>query len=257
MVKLTRDPGHGGKDSGAVNDQTGLKEKDVVLKISNSLGWVFDNMCEGVSHNCTRYEDKFVELGNRCNIANRYGADFFASFHVDSADAIGKRFTTYIHPNAPKRTRDISQRLHDEMWNNFYSKFGVFTNGGVLTGDYAVLRDTNMDACLFENGFINNIEHVKLLSQFNEGGFLDQLVMAYARAFSKVFGFKLKENQNNGGNQMTEQNKNNQLSDWAKPAWGWALEKGLVDKTVNPQKVLTTEELIGILMQYHLRADRY
>lgn len=60
-----------------------------------------------------------------------------------------------------------------------------------------------------------------------------------------------------GGNQMTEQNKNNQPSDWAKPAWEWALEKGLIDKTVDPQKVLTTEELIGILMQYHLRADRY
>lgn len=236
-------------DSGAVNGQTGLKEKDVVLKISNSLGWVFDNMCEGVEHNCTRYDDTFIELGERCRIANRYGANFFASFHVDSADAVGQRFTTYIHPNAPQRTRDLTQRLHDEMWNNFYSKYGVFTNGGVREADYAVLRGTNMDACLFENGFINNMEHVKLLSQFNDGGFLDQLVMAYARAFSKVFGFKLKENQNNnGGNNMaTEQNK--QPSDWAKDAWNWGLQKGIVDGNSHPHEAVTEEVLVHMLQR--------
>ncbi|MFA2861482.1 N-acetylmuramoyl-L-alanine amidase [Bacillus paranthracis] len=196
MFKLTRDPGHGGKDSGTVNGQTKLTEKAVVLHVSNKLGQILDT-CQGVVHNSTRSTDVFIPLGERCNIANRYGASFFASIHVDDASEVGKRFTTYIHPNAPKRTRDLSQKLHNEMWNNFYSKFGVFTNGEVREADYAVLRGTSMDACLFENGFMNNMEHVKLLSQFNEGGFLDQLAAAYARAFAKVFGFTVSGSANN------------------------------------------------------------
>ncbi|WP_255294545.1 N-acetylmuramoyl-L-alanine amidase [Bacillus cereus] len=136
-----------------MNNQTGLKEKDVVFKVSNGLGKVFDTKCEGVSHNCTGQTDVFIELNERCNIANRYEADFFASFHVDSASTVGQ----HIHPNAPKQTRDLAQHVHDEMWNNFYLKFGVFTHGDVRTADYAVLRGTRMDACLFKNGFMNNM----------------------------------------------------------------------------------------------------
>ncbi|MBL2068789.1 N-acetylmuramoyl-L-alanine amidase, partial [Klebsiella pneumoniae] len=78
MFKLTRDPGHGGKDSGTVNGQTKLTEKAVVLHVSNKLGQILDT-CQGIVHNSTRSTDVFIPLGERCNIANRYGASFFAS----------------------------------------------------------------------------------------------------------------------------------------------------------------------------------
>lgn len=62
MAEITRNPGHGGKDSGTVNSKTGLQEKDVVLKISNGLGWGFDTMCEGVEHSGTRHSDVFIKI---------------------------------------------------------------------------------------------------------------------------------------------------------------------------------------------------
>ncbi|OPA24195.1 hypothetical protein BHL53_14635 [Bacillus cereus] len=198
MFKLTRDAGHGGNDPGAIGT-TRLQEKDVVFNIVNRLGSIFDNQCSGIIHNTTRNDDRFVSLQGRCDIANQFKADFFASFHVDSAQPTGKRFTTYIQTGVNAETKRLAEALHNEIWK-YYMQFGVFTNGGVREHNLHVLRNTNMPACLFENGFINNPEHEMLLSQFHENGFLDGLARSYAEAFAKVFGFKINSQENNNVN---------------------------------------------------------
>lgn len=76
------DAGHGGHDSGTLGDNT--KEKDVVLKIALKVGNYIKENIKDVKVIYTRETDKFIELNERANIANRNHADLFISIHANS-----------------------------------------------------------------------------------------------------------------------------------------------------------------------------
>ena len=83
------DAGHGGKDPGALGSKT--HEADVNLAVALKLGdYIKENMRD-VKVIYTRDKDKFVELNERANIANRNDADLFISIHCNAA---GKGTTT-------------------------------------------------------------------------------------------------------------------------------------------------------------------
>ncbi len=77
------DAGHGGEDNGAVGP-TGLKEKDVVLKIAKHLFKLLkdDGRFKPVM---TRQDDTFIPLSQRTAIANAVGGDLFVSIHANAA----------------------------------------------------------------------------------------------------------------------------------------------------------------------------
>ena len=76
------DPGHGGKDPGALGPN--IKEKDVVLAISLKLGKYIEENFEDVKVIYTRDTDVFIPLDERANIANKNKADLFISIHANS-----------------------------------------------------------------------------------------------------------------------------------------------------------------------------
>jgi N-acetylmuramoyl-L-alanine amidase len=76
------DPGHGGHDHGARGER-GLVEKDLVLDIS--LRAAEQLRSRGVSVLLTREEDRFVDLEERTQLANRAKADLFVSVHANSS----------------------------------------------------------------------------------------------------------------------------------------------------------------------------
>ncbi len=76
------DPGHGGRDPGAVGRNT--TEKDVVLPISLKLGEYIREYLPDVKVIFTRTTDEFVEIHRRAEIANSAGADLFISVHANS-----------------------------------------------------------------------------------------------------------------------------------------------------------------------------
>lgn len=93
--RLVLDPGHGGEDPGAIGP-TGLKEKDVCLKIAHlvkgkikkALGW------EVVM---TREDDRFLPLEDRTAIANSVNGNLFVSIHANAApDRHIRGVETYI-----------------------------------------------------------------------------------------------------------------------------------------------------------------
>ncbi len=77
------DAGHGGGDPGAINPATGLREKDVTLKIARAIR---DALVEGGRARValTRDDDRFIVLRERFGIARRLKADLFISVHCDS-----------------------------------------------------------------------------------------------------------------------------------------------------------------------------
>jgi N-acetylmuramoyl-L-alanine amidase len=77
------DPGHGGKDPGAVGAK-GEREKDVVLSIAQLLGKRLKKE-KGFDVKLVRSEDFFVPLRKRVEIARQHKADMFISVHADAA----------------------------------------------------------------------------------------------------------------------------------------------------------------------------
>ena len=77
------DPGHGGKDPGAIGGK-GTYEKSVTLGISRYLIEYLDGD-KTLSGYLTRSGDRFIDLGERSKIARKRKADMLISIHADSA----------------------------------------------------------------------------------------------------------------------------------------------------------------------------
>ncbi len=76
------DAGHGGKDSGTSGAVS--KEKNIALNIALKLGKTIEQNLKDVKVIYTRTSDKFIELEERAQIANKNGADLFISIHCNS-----------------------------------------------------------------------------------------------------------------------------------------------------------------------------
>lgn len=81
------DPGHGGKDSGALG--ANAQEKDIVLTVGKLLKKELEK--EGFNVKMTRDKDVFIELGQRANLANQWDGDLFISLHCNAIDATPER----------------------------------------------------------------------------------------------------------------------------------------------------------------------
>jgi len=76
------DPGHGGKDPGAIG-RHGTREKDVVFGVAKSLEHMINNT-PGFHAVLTRKGDYFISLRERLNIAHEDKADMFIAIHADA-----------------------------------------------------------------------------------------------------------------------------------------------------------------------------
>ena len=99
------DPGHGGKDPGALGKTRKTDEKHIVLSVSKMLGDMIKAAYPDVKVVYTRSTDVFVELKERANIAKRNKADLFISIHCNSA-ANTKAFGASAWILGPKSTRN-------------------------------------------------------------------------------------------------------------------------------------------------------
>lgn len=156
MPKICIDPGHGGKDSGAIG--LDLQEKNIVLSISKKLKSLLQE--KGLTVYMTREDDRFIELKERCVIANNLKADLFISIHCNSAEnkkAYG--FEIYHSPASMKGQKlcaDIKLAINE-------NKDIIRTDRGIKTANFTVLTNTNMPAVLVETAFISNTDDREIL----------------------------------------------------------------------------------------------
>lgn len=82
QVIIAIDPGHGGRDPGAIGKK-GTREKDITLAVGKKL-FKEINRQSGYTAILTRSRDKFIALPSRVKKARQLQADFFVSLHADS-----------------------------------------------------------------------------------------------------------------------------------------------------------------------------
>jgi len=191
------DPGHGGKDPGAI--AFGLKEKDIVLKVAKKLAEHLRNDLDAKVL-LTRNDDYFLPLEERTAIANTNDADLFISLHINAHPSPRVRgFETYFlnlstndeamrvaaRENATSAhqmsdLQDIlsdimqnskineSSRLAQQVHNSIVSGLSptpfVLKNMGVKQAPFYVLIGAGMPAILIELAFISNPEDAELLA---------------------------------------------------------------------------------------------
>ncbi|MAF15087.1 MAG: N-acetylmuramoyl-L-alanine amidase [Marinomonas sp.] len=81
-VVVVIDPGHGGKDPGALG-QYKVREKDIVLSIGRELAKRL-NAIQGIKAVMTRSTDEYLQLRDRSRIAREANADLLISIHADA-----------------------------------------------------------------------------------------------------------------------------------------------------------------------------
>jgi N-acetylmuramoyl-L-alanine amidase len=197
--KIVLDPGHGGKDPGAIGVD-GVAEKDIVLKIAKKLAARI-RKDPGVQVVLTRKDDRFVSLEDRTAIANAEDADLFISLHMNAASSGEARgLETYYLDNTTDEAsmrlaasenstsrRNISDlqfilsdmtqnmkledsvtlahRLHDSLVGSMSQKLGEVKDLGVKKALFYVLVGARMPSVLLEMFFITNKSEGRAMQQ--------------------------------------------------------------------------------------------
>lgn len=172
-ITVVIDPGHGGKDSGTIaEDKT--TEKALNLRVAPRV----ESMLRERGYNVimTRTTDEFIALSERAAIANRNDADIFVSIHFNSAGSASPYGieVLYASENDVELKKDAGDQtlLAREVLNAVLKETGANSRGIKNRPELAVLRRTNMTACLIEGGFMSNPDE---LEKLKSDSYLDKL----------------------------------------------------------------------------------
>jgi N-acetylmuramoyl-L-alanine amidase len=199
LRKIVIDPGHGGKDPGAIG-VGGIAEKDIVLAVAKRLALKLKREM-GVEVVLTRDDDSFVDLKDRTAIANTEKADLFISLHVNaSPNAEARGLETYYLDNTTDEAANrlaarenavargsvtdvqfilsdmiqnlkledsitLANRLHASVVSQVGRRYGEVRDLGVKKALFYVLVGARMPSVLVELFFVTNKSEARALSK--------------------------------------------------------------------------------------------
>jgi N-acetylmuramoyl-L-alanine amidase len=141
------DPGHGGRDPGAVGIGS-IEEADIVLDISRKLANALEQ--QGVRTVLTRRDDREIDLDPRITTAERANATVFVSVHANAISLSRPEVNgaeTYYYASTE------GYRLAQSIQSSIIRQTGM-VDRGVREARFYVLRNTSMPAALVETGFV-------------------------------------------------------------------------------------------------------
>jgi len=197
IERIVVDPGHGGKDPGAIG-RNGTAEKDITLQVGLKLRDLIAQRL-GKKVLMTRDRDVFIELGDRAKFANSKDADLFLSIHVNSHPQRSTKGLEVYHFGiaSDRRALEVAARENDvpvkdlaagvqfiladvltdkkiqdslelawstkeAMVARLDKRYDVVDHG-VKTAPFYVLRYTAMPSILTEIAFISNQTEERLM----------------------------------------------------------------------------------------------
>lgn len=215
------DPGHGGKDPGAIGRSFKTYEKNITLSMGQELKKQLES--KGFKVYMTRSTDIFIPLRKRVDIARSYHADLFISLHADSTvnrKAQGLSIYTLSENASDKEAAALAERenkadiidgmdfsdnspeindvlisLSQNDSRNKSSKFAGYvvddikkqvtlvSNAHKFAG-FAVLKAPDIPSVLLEMGYLSNYTEEKYLRQPN---YRKKIAESITRAVVKYF----------------------------------------------------------------------
>ncbi|MDY6901793.1 MAG: N-acetylmuramoyl-L-alanine amidase [Cyanobacteriota bacterium] len=154
-VSVIIDPGHGGKDPGAIGIG-GLREKDVILPISIRVAQILQQ--NGVQAILTRNSDFFVSLKGRVDMAERRNADLFVSIHANSV-GLSRPDVSGLEVYYYSSGYNLAQSVRSGILNSVRVR-----DRRVRKARFYVLRKTSMPAILVETGYVTGREDAAKLA---------------------------------------------------------------------------------------------
>tara|TARA_B000000532_G_scaffold84692_1_gene67861 strand:- start:1417 stop:2574 length:1158 start_codon:yes stop_codon:yes gene_type:complete len=200
ITTIVIDPGHGGKDPGAIGYHN-IKEKHIVLDIAKELGSFLRKEMPELNILYTRDDDTFLGLKNRTEFANKNKGHMFLSIHANASTAKTARgFEIFLlQPNSVDKAIDVAVRenasiffednpeqyeqnqmiasVSEKMYLQESEKLAVSIQSavkkelpktrmrGIKQAGFYVLVGAAMPKVLIEAGFITNKSEAKLLNK--------------------------------------------------------------------------------------------
>lgn len=189
VSRVVLDPGHGGKDAGAIGPG-GLREKDVTLDVARRAAPALIE--QGIQVVLTRDDDRLPTLEERTARANAFGADLFVSIHCNASEVKGHRgVETYVldatrdelaarvaaRENATplgrgdelaailgrirfadqaRRSSHFAYLLQRASMGALRTRYQDVADGGVHNAGFYVLVGASMPSVLFEVSYLSN-----------------------------------------------------------------------------------------------------
>ncbi len=218
---IVLDPGHGGKDPGAVSSDGRLKEKELTLDIAKRLRESLQRRIPQVKVHLTREEDRFLTLQERTANANVIDADLFISIHCNGATDSSFRGieTFYLSKASSPRALKVAARenaiplakmsdleatlldlmvtskktesdalaraVHRSMVRSIKGIMPASRDRGVKQAPFYVLLGAKMPAILVECAFISSSREKNKL---NSSGYLDSVADGIAFGAESYLG---------------------------------------------------------------------
>ena len=242
---IVLDPGHGGTDSGAEN-QNGISsesESKLTLKIANYVKQELEKSSQFVVY-MTRTDDSYVGLSERVNYAASKNADILVSMHLNSADsktANGAeilvprtgRYNSKIAENAGQLAQDILKKLVSlGLYNRGLvyrdSASGTKYPDGSTADYYAIVRQglkAGIPSIIVEHAFISSTVDAKFLDSEAD---LQKIGRADAEGIAQYFGVTLSNSSNNNSNSNSGDSDKN---GWVKENRNWYYYKSNAKQT--------------------------
>jgi len=175
------DPGHGGKDPGAVVGS--YSEKAITLKVSTLVKQKLE--AAGAKVYMTRTGDTYPSLQDRVDFTDANYGEIFVSIHVNSAANTSAQGTETYYAKTTgdmyQEDIDLATFVNNQIVNNLNMK-----NRGVKEEQYYVIRNTIIPAVLVELGFLtNNEDRAKMTDDKYVESFADSIYKGISQYYAK------------------------------------------------------------------------
>lgn len=173
-VKIVIDPGHGGKDSGAIAVDKKSFEKDFTLEVATRL---YDKLQSenNIDVLITRTRDEYIALLDRAGLSNDNNAHLFLSIHFNSADSSRPDGIEVLYASEKNiKIKDTVQKhFAKELQKALIKSTGATDRGIKNRPALIVLNKTKTVAALVELGFLSNYDE---LEKAKDSEYIDKLV---------------------------------------------------------------------------------
>lgn len=164
-LNIVIDPGHGGKDSGAIAVDGYTYEKDLNLLVAENLMEKLNENSE-INARITRTRDEYIKLLDRASVSNDNNANLFLSIHFNSSDNSSAKGIEVLYASekniAIKDT--VQKHFANCLQKALIRETGAVDRGIKNTPAIIVLNKTKNVSALVELGFLSNesdLENIK------------------------------------------------------------------------------------------------